>query len=217
MMARMAVAVAVLSSLSWAQTDSDDFVMRVTAPLAQAGIALDDEAALIRALQRSDNPRLASSAAYALGRLPRTELSVRELTVATLAEDEILMNYSIRALLRLGDTQWVNIAKGRLRNIKNSVQRLELAGELAQGGVFDGWDLVASAVTNGDFGHRDIGLRIAGSFRQMKDASGKPVLIEKLDEMRIGAPQPVRDALLAKIIELTVEPATPVRRENPRK
>ena len=172
----------------------------------------------MRALQRNDNPRLATSAAYVLGKLPRTDMAVRELTVAASSEDEILMNFAIRSLLRLRDGQWVNAASARLRNVGDSVQRLELAGELAQGGVFDGWDLIASAIAEGDPGHREVALRQVGCFQQMKDASGKSVnLIEKLDRLRIGAPQPVRDAVLAKIVELTTEKGPPAKGRAPRK
>jgi hypothetical protein len=158
MMARLALAILCMCSWTWAVTDIDNSEWRLTAPLVRAGIALDDEAALIGVLQRKDDPRLATGAAYVLGKLPRTDTSVRELTVAASSEDEILMNYAIRSLLQLGDTNWVDAARARFPTVKDGLQRLELAGELARGGAFDGWDLITSAITEGDLGHREVAL-----------------------------------------------------------
>jgi len=89
------------------------------------------------------------------------------------------MNFAIRSLLRLRDGQWVNAASARLRNVGDSRAAPGTRRGTGPGRVFDGWDLIASAIAEGDPGHREVALRQVGCFQQMKDASGKSVNLNR--------------------------------------
>ncbi len=99
---------------------------RLIGPLAQAGIRLDDEVALIRVLQgASENPRLATCAAYALGKLPASANSITELNlIAAVSDDATLVNYAIRSLIHFGDRKWVDVALQRLPNTREQFNPL---------------------------------------------------------------------------------------------
>ncbi len=193
-------------ALCWPQTQIDDAEERMLGPLKRAGVDLDDEAALIRALHRTGDLGMPCSAAYALGKLPKTPAVLSELNAAALSEDEILMNYAIRSLLKHGDREWVDGAVARLPNVREDRQRLHLAGELARVGRFDGWDMIAAAIVTGHLWQRETALLEVGNFRGMKDASGKQIdLLATLDELAMRAPESARSDIFRAIVRIGVE------------
>ncbi len=215
-MRKIVVMVAIVSSLCWA-TDIDDSEFRLTGPLVRAGIRLDDEAALIRTLQSPDEPRLAWCAAYALGKLPKSETIIRELNVAAQAKDELLMIFAVRSLLKLDDRQWVGAAAARLPNVKKETLRLNLADQLAQAGSYDGWEMIEAAIVNGSVSEQEAALFAVESFQGMKDSAGKPIdLVQRLDSMMVRAPEANRTAIFVKIVHLSSAKIPRTRPRAPR-
>jgi hypothetical protein len=212
-MRRVFMMLTLAGSMAWSfqGIDNGSGYAIATMPLRREGIPLRDQAALIKTLNRRDKPALAAGAAYALGTLPKNDLVIRELNFAALSDSELLMTYAIDSLVGFGDVQWVNGARARLPNMKKTDLRLVVARQLARAGVFDGWDLTESTIMTGRPVLRDMALNSVDFFRNMKDASGQPVdLVKKLDAMRSSSSsKAVRDALLTKIIQLTVEPPAP--------
>lgn len=116
------------------------------------------------------------------------------------------MNYAIRSLLKHGDSGWVVGAVARLPNVRNNTQRLHLAGELAQVGRYDGWDMIETAIVAGEPSQRYTALFEVGKFRAMKDGSGNPVdLLAKLDQLRLRAPESAKTAIAQAIVRIGSE------------
>lgn len=208
----LGLSLVVFACWSHAASDASE---RITLRLKQSGVDLRDEAALIRTLRTTDNPRLATAAAYALGQLPKSEAIIRELNFTVLADDELLMNYAIRALLNFGDRQWVPAALARLPNVQHRGVQLHLAAELAAAGWYEGWDLTEAVIVTGDI-WLGTALFEVGNFRGMKDATGKPVdLLAKLDELRLRAPESARSAIAQAIVRIGSEDIPELRRKFP--
>ena len=190
-----------------AQTQIDDPDAYQKLRLKAAGVAINDEVALIRTLHQPEKPWLAAYAARLLGRLPKSDIGVRELNAAALSEHEWLFLYAMESLIGWGDRQWVSIARSRLPKYKEEAVRLSVAGLLARVGIFDGWNVVESDVM-GNARYRYIGLGQVTAFRDMKELSGQPFdLLKKLDSMRSNSSnKALRDRLLEKIIQLTRQP-----------
>jgi hypothetical protein len=214
-MHRVLAVIIVIASAGWAfdGVDGDsEWDINLLAPLAVAGVKVDDEAALISALHRADVPGIAVAAAYALGKLPRSEAIVSELNAAALSKDEFLMTYSIRSLLKFGDRQWVDSAAVRFPGLKRPLLRLELAWELAAGGRYDGWEIVQDAIVNGDRTLQITALSRITAFQGMKDASGKPVnLVVKLDELMQKVPPERRLPIFQTINQIGTDQRQPAR------
>jgi hypothetical protein len=196
-----------------AQTREDDPYVRERLELAQAGVAVSDEAALIRTL-RHEKPWLAAYASHFLGKLPKIDPAIRELNAATLSNHEFLARHAMESLMGWGDKQWVSAARSRLPDFKDKGVRLTVAGLLARAGVFDGWNIVESTIMH-DAQYRGIALLQVDDFRDMKNLSGQPFdLVNRLDTMRSNSPsKAVRDRLLNKIIVLTRQPVPRPPRE----
>lgn len=207
-MKRMILPAILVAIVGTAQTPEDDPHERDRLLLLQAGVAVNDEAALIRTLRQREKPWLATPAVHFLGKLPKSELGVGELNIATLSDDEFVALYTLESLLGWGDRQWVSSARSRLPSFKNQGVRLSVAGLLARAGVFDGWNTVEPAIMAGDGRYRRIALMQVNAFRDMKELSGQPFnLVAKLDSMRSSSSsKAVRDALLNKITQLTRQP-----------
>jgi hypothetical protein len=202
--------ISVLATLSFAaaaQTQIDDPFAYQQLRLKAAGVAVNDETALIKTLR--EKPKVAAYAARFLGRLPKSDLAIRELSTAARSEHEWLSLYAMESLMGWGDRQWVSGARARLANFKEQAVRLSVAGLLARAGIFDGWGMVESTITGGDGRYRNIALLQVNSFRDMRELSGQPFdLVKKLDSMRSNSSSKiVRDRLLEKIIQLTRQPA----------
>src|ERR1041384_970052 len=171
----LAIAVAMLfSQLAWSFQNRIDGIddTRAAMGLRLAGISLDDQTALIGALHR---PFLAASAAYALAKLPKNDLVIRELNQAALADDEHLMTASVSTLSGFGDTQWVAAVRGRFPTVRNKLNQLLIAARQARAGVYDGWDLIESTIPTKEPVYRDIALLDLYDFRDCKDAFGRPI------------------------------------------
>ena len=194
------------ASLAWGlqnPIDDDARWVNLTQPLRRAGIPLDDQASLINALHRLDRPSLAASAAHALARLPKSHRVIEELNRAAFSDDDFLMSAAIDTLAGFGDRQWVEAARARLPHMRQKVLRLDVAGRLAQEGVYDGWEIVEFSIMEEEPVYRDIALARVYYFRDRKDAFGLPMdLVQKLEEMKSRASsEAVRDALAAKITQ----------------
>lgn len=191
-----------------AQTLDDDPWVREKLELAQAGVAVNDQAALLKTLRQREKPWLAAYAAHFLGKLPKSDLAIPELNAAALAEHEFLSLNAMESLMGWGDRQWVTAARSRLPRYKDEGVRLSVAGLLARAGVFDGWNTIESTIMRSDGRYRGIALLQVSAFRDMKELSGQPFdLVKKLDSMRSSSSsKAVRDALLNKIIQLTRQP-----------
>jgi len=187
---------------------------RLTSPLIRAGVRLDDEPGLIRVLQSaSEDPRLATCAAYALGKLSSSANAISELNlVAAVSKDEILANYAIRSLIRMGDKKWIGPGVARLPNTHDPVQQIGLAAALAEVGHYEGWNVLERSITEGDEGVQEVALHYIGAFRGMKDASDRPIdLAAKLETLRQLASEPRRGAISQKIRQLAAEREKQVR------
>lgn len=119
-------------------THSDDRVLSV---LRGRGIDLTSESQLLEALS-SSNVRVASAAAYALSRVPKTERSIHALSQAVDAENRVVAFYAAQALSELGDTSWINVAVRDLSSTQDPVAGLLMAGLLAKVGNYQGWYLI---------------------------------------------------------------------------
>ena len=207
-MRRMISVPILLAVAAAAQTQIDDPWVRERRVLAEAGVAVNDETALIKTLRQREKPWLADYAAHFLGKLPKSGLAIRELNVAALSEHEFTSLDAMESLMGWGDRQWVSAARSRLPRYKDRAVRLSVAGLLARAGVFDGWNMVESAIMSGDGRYRNIALLQVNAFRDMKELSGQPFdLVKKLDSMRSSSSsKAVRDRLLEKIIQLTLQP-----------
>ncbi len=143
--------------------------------LRDNGVSPDDDEALIRAVE-SRNP-MPASAAYALGWRPRTDASVRALRGLAESQNDGFALAAYGALSRLGAEGWQDDAVERLSKMKHLEHRLELAGDLAHSGRYDGWSLVRETILS----QRDrqsgtflLALVVSLEFRGMKDSDGKP-------------------------------------------
>jgi len=191
-----------------AQTPIDDPYAYHKLSLRRAGVAVDNEAAWIKTLRQREKPWLAVYAAHFLGKLPKSELAIRELNAAARSEHEFLSLAATESLTGWGDRQWVSAARSRLPSYKDQGVRLGVAALLARAGVFDGWNMIESTIMSRDGRYRGIALLHVSAFRDMKELSGQPFdLVKKLDSMRSSSSsKAVRDALWNKIIQLTPQP-----------
>ncbi len=181
---------------------------RLTGPLVEAGVRLDDEVALIRLLQgASENLGMAIRAAYALGKLPPSANSTTELNLVVAAsKEEVFVNYAIRSLLRLGDRKWVEVALERFPDTKDHVQQLDLAASLAEAGRYEGWSVTERGIVHEREGIQEAALLRVEAFSGMKDANGQPVdLVKVLEKLRPLAPEARRNAISQKIRRITAE------------
>ena len=140
-----------------------------------------------------------------------SESILREINVAATSPDEILMSYSISALLQFGDAPWAPAARKRLPTVKDSVCQIYLAQQLARAGVYDGWDLVENAIVDKSQqskGYQELGLFDVEAFRPMKTTpDGAPFdLVLKLDSLLAQTPPENRQAIIDKIKQLTFDP-----------
>lgn len=187
---------------------------RILGPLLRAGYALNEES-LLNALTQSDDLMVQAGAAYALGRLPKTERIVRALTsvvtenregLSPSARDgrEVVANHAIRSLIRLRDSKWVPAAVNHLPKVGYTAAQLELAGLLAQVGRYEGWDVVTSKVT--DEKYTGAALEQVDKFKQMRDSSGRRKnLAEELNNVLPRASERSRGLIMKKINQLRAD------------
>jgi hypothetical protein len=117
---------------------------RVTAPLKSARISLD-ESSLIRTL-RSEDKRLATSAALTLGILGEGRSPRKALHGVIGDQDELLAITSMYALWLLGDNSWTDEGAKRLPLLSDNRHQLLLAGHLARAGNTKGWPFLLNAI-----------------------------------------------------------------------
>jgi hypothetical protein len=176
----LTVSVALLTSTGRAQIiDSNED--RWLDPLRKANISLTDPAALIRLLKGPDL-HLASNAAYALGKLPKTKEAVDELTSAVRTEPppgtprykegsfDALAVSAAMALAQLNDKDWIPVGRARLASIKDRNSMIQMSGVLASQGCYDGWRIVHEYLTIVPFNHTSI--LAVPKFVGMKNADG---------------------------------------------
>lgn len=184
---------------------------RILGPLLRAGYTLNEES-LINALTRNDDVMVQSGAAYALGRLPKTERIVQALTsvvtesregLSPSARDgrEVVANHAIRSLIGLRDSRWVPVAVNRLPNVGYTAAQLELAGLLAQVGRYEGWKVVTLKAT--DEKYTEAALEQVDKFKQMRDPAGRRKnLADELDKLLPQASERSRGLIMKKINQL---------------
>jgi len=143
----------------------------VIARLARYGISVDDDEALIRAIEEQ-RPGWAI-APVVLGWRPKTEASVRALRHAAASDNFFIALGAYTSLARLGDQQWLSDASELLNKLENRSSRLQLAALLAKYGRYDGWEFVREAVLSVDDQRSLIEAWVAAmAFRHMKDGDG---------------------------------------------
>lgn len=134
----LATCIVLGSALAFADTDqASPLDTQGMKKLTDKGIRLDDEWALIQCVKSRDSG-LAPLAAYALAKLPKSETIVTTLREAANGEQEVLIIYAIRSLLKFGDTMWVGPALGRLDSMSIPHMQVQLAGLLAEAGHYEG-------------------------------------------------------------------------------
>jgi hypothetical protein len=137
---------------------------RLLEPLLRRGIPVTDEDKLISVME-GDDPGLATSAAYALQFLGKTQKVVDALTIAIrsrrpnvpkYAENawDLQAVYAARSLRQLGDRGWVSVAKERLKQIAQINTRIQMGAVLAGEGVYDAWPLVRDNLTENSYGYQ---------------------------------------------------------------
>jgi hypothetical protein len=210
-----AVLLLVLSSGTVRAEDPPTVPSRVLiGPLVAAGVPLDDVSQLVQLLSTNDRG-LAVNAAYALGLLPPSGEAVRGLRKVLKSDDEVLVEYTVGALLNQGDKSWVPLIGERLPLLRSLGVRLQVAATLARAGSYVGWPLVKNEIVDPDTGRFLIVslMNIVPAFVGMKDEAGHEVdLVEELREMLPKAAPANRESVAQAMRALAAERA---RRSKP--
>jgi HEAT repeat protein len=164
---------------------SDDFFEGNLAPaLDKAGLDRKDSASMIRAIRSTEPPLtkgaseetlIRAAAIHELGRMPKSEAAVRELTRLLESQDETTVLAATISLVKLKESTWVARVLPRLDAISIPWIRVRLAGRLATTGEYTGWPMVKLALTDPDQLVADAALDVIEAFAGMKDAKGKPL------------------------------------------
>jgi hypothetical protein len=177
------------------QKDAMDRSMK--AELTATGIDYTNPSQLIQQMHSPKKPGLAPWAAYAISQLPKTDTAVTELSLASRSGDETLAAYAIDALVSLQETKWGPDGTALLYRMKGPL-RFQVAGRLAQIGVYDGWPMIQQAALDPKYSAFNA-MRQIPYFVGMRDAHNNPVdLVQELHKLYLAAPlQNRRDIAVA--------------------
>ncbi|MFI5176767.1 MAG: hypothetical protein ACHQKY_18050 [Terriglobia bacterium] len=185
-----------------AQTRGDgpnESLERIAAPLVNAGITIN-EPSLIKALSNEDK-RIATSAASVLSTFPKTKSIVRALNSVVKDEDEILAVTVMSSLLTMKETGWVTAGVKRLPSMHDPVERIQLAGLLAQAGNTEGWPIIVSSIEDGKYSMT--ALDNVSYFDGKKLQNGAYIsVVDELERLQITAPASSRELIQAKLKQL---------------
>ncbi len=174
-------------------------------PLIRAGVKVESASDLCVVL-RTNYAGMEEHASFALRLLPRSDEAVDALNEALKSKNEGLVVTSARTLQKLGQKDWVPVARERLPSFESRANRLLLAGMLAEAGAYDGWPFIVKTLTDPDADRLKTihALVHVLSFVGMKDAAGKPVdLAEELRSLLPKVAPANRDLVLWDIKQLS--------------
>ncbi len=179
----------------------DGIQFRLSRILEGDGIDKTNRSLLIEKLRGLKGP-IASNCALALSFLPPDKLTVNELEVGVSQGDDLVSLYSAWALLRMGETAWVEKGVERLGRFQYPPGKINFGLYLTIAGRYDGWPDVAAALKDPKSGGAEFSAALVSLNRYAKMRGGAGAAVDYAELLDGIQSEAVKSGIAAKRLEM---------------